>query len=96
MRAFSAKVGGDDAAHAIHDRAKQIHGVTLNVAMSYATQRVSPALGGTSGMIWPPPPSKGSSGQTVAAATLDGLFGSLDTCGCDDCEFDPQPLGLSG
>ena len=28
----------------------------------------------------------GSSGQTVAAATLDGLFGSLDTCGCDDCE----------
>ncbi|MGH3511530.1 MAG: neuraminidase-like domain-containing protein [Pseudonocardiaceae bacterium] len=86
VRAFSAKVGGDDAARAIHTRAKQIHSVTLNVAMCYATQRVSPGLGGASGMIWPPSPSKGSSGQSVAAATLDGLFGSLDTCGCDDCE----------
>jgi hypothetical protein len=86
VRAFSAKVGGDDAARAIHARAKQIHGVTLNVAMSYAVQRVSPSLGGASGMIWPPKPSNGSNGQTVAAATLDGLFGSLDTCGCDDCE----------
>jgi hypothetical protein len=37
-------------------------------------------------MIWPPAPAKGGSGQSVAAATLDGLFGSLDTCGCDDCE----------
>ena len=86
VRAFSAKVGGDDAARAIHARAKQIHGVTLNVAMSYATQRTSPGLGGASGMIWPPAPGKGGSGQSVAAATLDGLFGSLDTCGCDDCE----------
>jgi hypothetical protein len=85
-RAFSAKVGGDDAARAIHKRAKQIHGVTLNVAMIYATQRVSPLLGGGAGVIWPPAPTGGSSGQTVAAATLDGLFGSLDTCGCDDCE----------
>jgi hypothetical protein len=86
VRAFSAKVGGDVAARAIHDRAKQIHGVTLNVAMSYAVQRVAPGLGGASGMLWPPPPVNGSSGQTVAAATLDGLFGSLDACGCDDCE----------
>lgn len=86
VRAFSSKVGGDDAARAIHDRAKQIHGVTLNVAMSYAVQRGAPGLGGTQGTLWPPPPVNGSSGQTVAAATLDGLFGSLDTCGCDDCE----------
>jgi Neuraminidase-like domain/Putative peptidoglycan binding domain len=88
VRAFSAKVGGDDAARAIHRRARQIHGVTLNVAMSYATQRVSPALGGGGGYIWPSAPSGGGngSGQSVAAATLDSLFGSLDTCGCDDCE----------
>ncbi len=37
-------------------------------------------------MIWPVAPNNGNSGQTVAAATLGGLFGSLDTCGCDDCE----------
>lgn len=86
VRAFSAKVGGDAEARAIHDRAKQIHGVTLNVAMSYAVQRAAPGLGGSSGVLWPAAPTTGSSGQTVAAATLDGLFGSLDTCGCDDCE----------
>jgi hypothetical protein len=86
VRAFSAKVGGDVAARAIHDRARQIHGVTLNVVMSYALRRAAPGLGGASGMLWPPSPGKGGSGQTVAAATLDGLFGSLDTCGCDDCE----------
>ena len=86
VRAFSVKVGGDDVARGIHARARQIHGVTLNVAMSYATQRVAPGLGGGQGMIWPYPPSTGNSGQTVAAATLEGLFGSLDTCGCDDCE----------
>jgi peptidoglycan hydrolase-like protein with peptidoglycan-binding domain len=88
VRAFSANVGGDDVARAIHSRAKQIHGVTLNVTMSYATHRVAPSLGRGAGYIWPYPPSGGGngSGQTVAAATLDSLFGSLDTCGCGDCE----------
>ena len=86
VRAFSATVGGDDAARAIHARAQQIHNVTLNVAMTYATQRASPTLGGVSGVMWPSPPRQGTSGPTVAAATLESLFGSLDTCGCDGCE----------
>ena len=88
VRAFADKVGGADAARAIHARAKQIHGVTLNVAMRYAKERVSPRLGGSAGMIWPSPAGGGGNGggQSVVAATLDSLFGSLDTCGCDDCE----------
>ena len=88
VRAFSDKVGGADAATAIHARARQIHGVALNVATAYATQRVSSGFGNASGHIWPAPPNAGgASGQTTAAATLDSLFGSLDTCGCDDCEL---------
>ena len=86
VRAFSAQVGGDDAARAIHARAKQIHGVTLNVAMSYATQRVSPGLGGTSGMIWPPRPTTAAAARPSPRRRWTVLFGSLDTCGCDDCE----------
>ena len=88
VRAFSAQVGGDDVARAIHSRARQIHGVTLNVDDELRhTARLALARPRT-GDIWPSPPSGGGngSGQTVAAATLDGLFGSLDTCGCDDCE----------
>jgi peptidoglycan hydrolase-like protein with peptidoglycan-binding domain len=87
VRAFSAKVGGDEAARAIHRRAKQIHGVTLNVAMSYATQRNTAALGRVAGLFGPSPSAARANGsaQPIAATTLDGLFGSLDTCGCDDC-----------
>ena len=87
-RAFGDKVGGADAARAIHARARQIHGVTLNVATSYATQRVASSFGRASGMLWPSlVGGNGANGpKPVASATLENLFGSLDTCGCDDCE----------
>ena len=86
-RAFADKVGGADAAKAIHARARQIHGAALNVAIAYAGQRVASGFGAAQQHIWPSPVGgAGASGATPAAATLDALFGSLDTCGCDDCE----------
>jgi hypothetical protein len=87
VRAFSGQAGGADAARAIHARARQIHGAALNVALAYAGQRVSSGFGAASQHMWPLPiGGAGASGSTAAAATLDTLFGSLDTCGCDDCE----------
>jgi hypothetical protein len=88
VRAYADKLGGAIVARAIHDRARQIHKVTLNVALSYATQRVAGAFGRAPNIIWPAPPQGGGNGggQTVAGATLESLFGSLDTCGCTDCQ----------
>ncbi|QGM47133.1 hypothetical protein H2LOC_016335 [Methylocystis heyeri] len=83
-RAFADKVGGADAARAIHARAKQIHGVALNVAIRYATQRAAGALGRASDLVSPAEAAGG--GQTLSGATLESLFGSLDSCGCDECE----------
>ncbi len=86
VRAFTKQVGGDDAARAVHRRARQIHGVTLNVALAYASQRTGSALGRVGGLVWGATSDGSATPQPVAAATLEGLFGSLDTCGCDDCE----------
>ena len=84
VRAFAAPLGGADAATGIYRRARQIHGAALNVAMSYANARNAPNWGGGSPVIGGIGPS--APGSTAAAATLETLFGSLDTCGCADCE----------
>jgi hypothetical protein len=84
LRAFAGSLGGADTATSIYQRARQIHGASLNVAISYANARNALNFGGSSqvmGGISAP-----SAGSTAAAATLETLFGSLDTCDCDDCE----------
>lgn len=84
VRAFTGMLGGDDVATAIYLRARQIHGAALNVAMSYVKGRHATSLGGVSSILGGF--NAGDAGSTTAAATLEGLFGSLDTCGCADCE----------
>ena len=84
VRAFSGSLGDADTATTIYRRARQIHGSALNVAISYANARNSLNFGGTSQVMGGI--SAASAGSTAAAATLESLFGSLDTCDCDDCE----------
>ena len=84
VRAFAAPLGGADAATGIYRRARQIHGAALNVALTYANARNAPSLGGGSAVMGGL--GGNASGSTAAAATLETLFGSLDTCDCADCE----------
>src|SRR6185503_16098376 len=84
VRGFAGLLGGPDVAANIHRRARQVHGAAINVAMSYAHARNAPNWGGGSPIMGGIGPK--SAGATAAATTLETLFGSLDTCGCSDCE----------
>jgi hypothetical protein len=92
VRAFGAKLGGDDKAKAVHRRARQIFGTVTNVVTRYALTKTTPSFGGSSTFMsghqlpWPlPSPSPPSSYPIIAYPTLEGLFGSLDYCDCKDC-----------
>jgi peptidoglycan hydrolase-like protein with peptidoglycan-binding domain len=84
VRAFSGALGGSDAAAGIYHRARQIHGVALNLALTYANARNAPNLGGASAVLGGI--GANAAGSSTGAATLETLFGSLDTCACSDCE----------
>ena len=86
-RAFADKLGGADAAAAIHARARQIFAATLSV-----TRLLPERPGGTlprradSGPVRVSPArGRAPTYPVVAAPTLEDLFGSLDYCGCSDC-----------
>ncbi|HEV2647203.1 MAG TPA: neuraminidase-like domain-containing protein [Acidobacteriaceae bacterium] len=83
--AYSAQLGGDNVAAAIHDRAKQIYNSVLNVAVSYGVSQRSPSLPGGSRHD----PNKGggpaNAAPSLPEATLQTLFGSRDYCSCSDC-----------
>ncbi len=84
VRNFSASLGDADTATRVYLRARQIHGASLNVAMSYANARNALNVGGSAQVMGNT--SASSVGTTAAAATLEELFGSLDSCDCEDCE----------
>jgi hypothetical protein len=85
VRAFKAKLGGSDVAAQIHARAKQIHGAVLNIAVSYLGARIAPTIGGASPVMQYAAPASDPNSSVIAYPTLEGLFGSLDTCSCEDC-----------
>jgi hypothetical protein len=85
-RAFQDKLGGADAARAVHARATQIHGSVLNIAVSYLEARLAPALGGSSPVHAPfSSPSPNPVYPLIAYPTLESLFGSLDYGNCREC-----------
>jgi hypothetical protein len=85
LRAFQAKLGGKEMAAKIHARAKQIHGATLNIAVSYLGTSVAPPIGGSSPIMRLNAPAPDSANSIIAYPTLEGLFGSLDFCSCQEC-----------
>ena len=86
LRAFQSRLGGPDAAQAIHRRARQIHAAVVNIAVSYLGARSAPILGGATPVHEPfPSPPLSASSRVVAYPTLESLFGSLDYCNCPEC-----------
>jgi receptor-binding and translocation channel-forming TcA subunit of Tc toxin/ABC toxin-like protein/neuraminidase-like protein len=72
---YSAPLGGDHKAEAFYKKAS---GAYMLSAHLYA--KMNPQLGFSPGVI----PSAGP--QSIADPTLATMFGSLDSCGCDDCQ----------
>jgi peptidoglycan hydrolase-like protein with peptidoglycan-binding domain len=88
LRSFGGALGGSGVAGDIHARAQQIHGAVLNIVSHYLTSRIAPQLGGRGDapILKPQPqPPTNPSYPIVAYPTLEGLFGPLDYCSCDDC-----------
>jgi len=82
------------------DKARQVHGAVLNIAISYLTTKNSVGLGATSPESRRKDSSNGSkptqksalqapaddtADDIIAYPTLEGLFGELDFCACDHC-----------
>src|SRR5205085_255345 len=91
IRRFSDELGGEDTARLTYAKAQQVHNVVLNITASYLTARHLPALGSNPHalMIDPAPaalaPQAAAATDVVAYPTLEGLFGSMDYCTCEQC-----------
>lgn len=100
VETFAGDLGGAEIAARVYDKARQVHGAVLNIAISYLTAKHGIGLGATqmkarqgespngSGQIIKPKP-KGPTDETandiIAYPTLEGLFGETDFCACDHC-----------
>ena len=98
VRSFATDLGGEDDAALTYDRAVQVHGAVLNIALSYLTAKNGIGLGavaltgadgaGHSGQILQPAPltpAPANVADLIAYPTLESLFGSMDFCACDHC-----------
>ena len=86
IRACKNELGGEANARLVYAKSQQVHNLVLNVAFSYLTARIAPAIGRHSpdGSIEPEP--KGSNaGDVIAYPTLESLFGEMDFCTCEHC-----------
>lgn len=97
VESFQKELGGTEATAQVYDRAVQIHNAVLNITMSYLTAKNGLALGASPihigtiegsvlGQILQPAPNPAANaGDVIAYPTLEGLFGSMDFCACDEC-----------
>lgn len=84
VKGFAADLGGAHQAALTYERSVQIHGSVLNIALSYLHARTAPAIG-----VHSPAknidPTPVNTGDVLAYATLESLFGTMDFCACDHC-----------
>lgn len=96
VETFGPQMGDDQVAGRIHDKAVQIHGAALNIAISYLADRNAVPLGAqplgpgpvSSGrMLRPSEPvtDVGGGASVIAYPTLEKLFGSMDYTACEPC-----------
>jgi hypothetical protein len=88
VRTFAESMGGTTIAEQTYAKARQVYGAVINIATTFLTGHVSPALGNNlNGAILNPKPSPPSnpSYPIVAYPTLEGLLGSMDFCACGEC-----------
>ncbi|MDM0116740.1 neuraminidase-like domain-containing protein [Variovorax sp. J22R133] len=79
VQEYASRIGGPQAAAAVHSKAKYIHGTLLNLYID--KRKVFPAV--------PPaidiPKVMNTTGASVHIPSLDELFGSDDLCACESC-----------
>jgi hypothetical protein len=84
VQSFAADLGGVERAALTYDKSVQVHNAVLNIALSYMNARTAPAIG-----VHSPPsvldPAPADTGDVIAFATLESLFGSMDFCACEHC-----------
>jgi Neuraminidase-like domain/Salmonella virulence plasmid 28.1kDa A protein len=100
VRDFAEDFGGAQRARQTFDKAVQVHAAVLNVALSFLTARNGVALGGDplegnpdrrrrghlrDGQVVTPAPGGNPAKDVIAYPTLEGLFGSMDFCACEEC-----------
>jgi hypothetical protein len=93
---FADALGGEDMAKLTYNKAHQVHGTVLNMAVSYLTYRTNPAVYAISGH----PQEQNEKPQSALPAhvrmaesdsavigypTLEELFKEVDYCACDHC-----------
>jgi len=86
VRAFAGELTEADAV-LVHERARQIHNVVLNIASSYLIAKTAPGIGvhSPAQIIDPPPEVPAVRADVIAYDTLESLFGAMDYCECDHC-----------
>ncbi|GAA3264541.1 neuraminidase-like domain-containing protein [Streptomyces labedae] len=84
------QLGGEEVARTVAAKANQVHLAVLNVATSYLTTRVAPAVGGDPNARVIDPGQQlealvDREQQPRNSPTLEELFGSMDYCACEHC-----------
>jgi peptidoglycan hydrolase-like protein with peptidoglycan-binding domain len=91
VQAFNDQIGGEEQARLTYAKAQQVHNAVLNIASSYLTARLAPALGFDSQTQLINPAATGiaqlapNTADVIAYPTLEQLFGSMDFCACEHC-----------
>jgi peptidoglycan hydrolase-like protein with peptidoglycan-binding domain len=82
IRTFKRELGGEANARQTYAKAQQTHNFVLNIAFSYLTAGIAPAIGEHSPGSYI---DKSKGGDVIAYPTLEGLFGEMDFCACEHC-----------
>ena len=99
IQLYQQDVGGTASAAQIYDKSVQVHNATLHIAISYLTAANGIGLGAAprqgapqgsdgSGLVIQPAPkgaTAGNAADVIAYPALEGLFGEMDFCECDEC-----------
>jgi hypothetical protein len=92
VQTFKDQFGGEEPARLTYAKAQQVHNAVLNIATSYLTARLAPALGSDIQAPLVNPASTSIAQQeaphtsdVIAYPTLEKLFGSMDFCACEHC-----------
>ncbi|MGJ0506828.1 MAG: neuraminidase-like domain-containing protein [Methylocystis sp.] len=99
IRALGKKMGGEDVAARVYDRAVQVHGAVLNLTIGFLSAKNAAPLGaiqmgplnangaavGGQFLDARPQAKNVDATSVIAYPTLESLFGSMDFCSCDEC-----------
>jgi hypothetical protein len=89
VRLFGGELGGEAAAKLAHAKAMQVRGTLVSLAASYLAGRSEPEIAAlprvSSGVTEGDRAFAAAAGGVLAYPTLEGLFGAMDFCACEDC-----------